>query len=133
MHTDKNQLNTLREAVIGCAFNVSNTLRCGFLEKVYENAMVVAPRNRELSVEQQVRFEVQFAGHAVGDYICDLIINDLVIVEIKAVKALDDIHTAQCINYLKVTGKSLALMFNFAKPKVEFRRIAHPALKLGKI
>lgn len=133
MHTDENQLNAVSEALIGCAFDVSNTLGCGFLERVYETAMVLALRNAGLRVQRQARFEIHYLGQPVGEYICDLIVNDLVVVEVKAVKALDDVHTAQCINYLKVTGKPLTLMFNFAKPKVEFRRIAHPALKLGKI
>ncbi len=123
MNADERRFADLTHQVIGCAMEVSNTLGCGFLEKVYENAMAIALQNTGLAVEQQVRFEVQFANQPVGEYICDLLVERTVVVEVKAIKALDDAHFAQCMNYLKVTNLSLCLLFNFAKPRLEWKRI----------
>jgi GxxExxY protein len=127
MNTDEHRWNALTERIIGCVYDVSNELGCGFLENVYENAMVVALRNAGLAVSQQVRFKVLFQGVEVGEYIADLVVEGTVLVELKAVKALDDVHSAQCINLLKVTGLPICLLVNFAKPKVEIRRFAGPA------
>jgi GxxExxY protein len=124
MHTDKTKLNEITEAVIGCAFRVQNALGCGFLEKVYENAMAVALKMAGLRVEQQVRFVVMFEGVEVGEYIADLVVESLVLVELKAVKNFDDVHSAQCINILKVTGLPVCLLMNFAKPRLDLKRFA---------
>jgi len=121
---DLAEYNALTERVIGCAFQVSNILGCGFLEKVYENALVHELRKADLPVQQQAPISVTYDGVTVGDYTADLIVDDRLIVELKAVKALDDIHVAQCINYLKATGFRLCLLINFGKPRVEIKRIA---------
>jgi GxxExxY protein len=121
---DTDRINLLTEQIIGCAYRVSNELGCGFLEKVYENAMVVALKKSGLKVEQQVRFEVRFDSIAVGEYIADLVVEHAVIVEIKAVKSLDEVHEAQCINQLRVTNLPVCLLMNFAKPKLDIKRFA---------
>jgi len=122
MNTD---INALTEKIIGCAYRVSNELGCGFLEKVYENAMVVALRQSGVQVQQQqVRFVVLFDGVEVGEYIADLVVEGCVILELKVVKGLDEIHDAQCINLLRVTRLPICLLMNSAKPKVEIRRLA---------
>jgi GxxExxY protein len=116
--------NTLTERVIGCAFQVSNALGCGFLERVYENALAHEIHKAGLLVQQQVPIKVTYDGVTVGDYTADLVVEGRVMLELKAVSALDEIHTAQCINYLKATGLRLCLLINFGKPRIEIRRIA---------
>jgi len=82
-------------------------------------------RGAGLSVAQQKRITVYYSGIAVGEYVADLVVEDAVAVELKASKALDPAHTAQCINYLKATGLHLCLLLNFATPRLEIHRIAH--------
>ncbi len=77
------------------------------------------------SVIQQPSIEVMYDGSVVGQYVADLIVEDFVIVELKAVKSLDNIHSAQCLNYLKATGLSTCLLLNFGSPRVEVKRIVH--------
>jgi GxxExxY protein len=122
---DRNEMRQLTEKVIGCAFTVSNTLGCGFLEKVYENALARELRKAGLHVQQQHSITVYYDGVAVGQYTADLLVEEVLLLELKVVKDLDDIHLAQCLNYLKATNLRLCLLMNFAKPKVEFRRIAN--------
>ena len=114
----------LSEAVIGRAFTVANTLGPGFLEKVYENALAHELRKAQLEVEQQARMSVRYDGVEVGEYIADLIIGKSLVVELKACKALDDIHVAQCLNYLKASGLHTCLLMNFGTPKIQVRRIS---------
>lgn len=125
MHTDEIGVNRLAECVIGPAFTVLNTLGSGFLEKNYENALALELRKAGLTVAQQQDVTVMYDGIAVGTYTVDLLVEDMLAVELKAVKALDDAHTAQCINYLKATGLRLCLLLNFGKSRLEIRRIAH--------
>jgi len=122
---DRNEMKQLTEKVIQCAFAVSNTLGCGFLEKVYENALAHELRKAGLQVQQQHAITVFYDEVGVGEYTADLLVEGFVLVELKAVKELDDIHVAQCLNYLKATNLRLCLLMNFAKPKLEFRRIAN--------
>ena len=114
-------MRKLTENVIHCAFTVSNTLGCGFLEKVYENALAHELRKAGLQVQQQHAITVCYDGVTVGEYTADLLVEGVLLIELKAVKDLDDIHLAQCLNYLKATNLRLCLLMNFAKPKVEIR------------
>ncbi len=102
-----------------------NKLGCGFLEKVYENALAHELRKAGLSVAQQYGIKVRYDDIIVGEYTADLLVDGAVVVELKAVKALDSIHTAQCINYLKASGLQLCLLLNFGKPRVEVHRVAN--------
>jgi len=122
---NKSQMQQLTEKVIQCAFAVSNTLGCGFLEKVYENALAHELRKAGLQVQQQHGITVHYDGVAVGEYTADLLVEGILLLELKAVKNLDDIHLAQCLNYLKATNLHLCLLMNFAKPKFEVRRIVN--------
>lgn len=131
MNTDEHRLNQITEKIIACGYKVSNGLGCGFLEKVYENLMVLALRKAGLHVEQQIRFKVSFEGAEVGEYVADLVVQNLVLNEIKAVQHLDEIHEAQCLNQLAVTGLPIYLMMNFAKPKLEIRRIVGKSFPHG--
>jgi len=125
MDTDKHRLDLdkITERVIGCAYTVGNTLGCGFLEKVYENALAHEIRKAGLKVSQQHGIQIRYDDLLVGEYVADLLIEETVLVELKAVKALDDIHAAQCLNYLKATGIRICLLINFGRPRVEIKRI----------
>jgi len=112
----------ITEAVIGAAFRVQDTLGNGFLEKVYENAMRVEVSKIGLRVEQQKPISVVYNGEVVGEYFADLLVADRVLVELKAVRALDEVHTAQILNYLKATGFRNGLLLNFGTPRVEVSR-----------
>ena len=125
MNADERRLdlNGVTEKIIGCAFKVGNTLGVGFLEAVYENALVYELRKTGLLVEQQKMLEVWYDGIIVGNYRADLLVENAIIVELKVVTALDSKHFAQCMNYLKTTGLTLCLLINFGNPKVEIRRV----------
>lgn len=125
MDTD---INDLTSRITGCAYTVSNTLGAGFLEKVYENALAHELRKAGLIVQQQVAIPVVYDGIVVGDYFADLLVDETVLVELKATRSLDDAHTAQCLNYLKGTGKPLCLLLNFGEPRVRVQRLAAPNL-----
>lgn len=119
---DDERLNVLTQRIIGCAFTVSNTLGCGFLEKVYENALSHELRKNGFQARQQEPIKVFYDGLVVGEYFADILVDDAVIVELKAVKEVSDAFAAQCLNYLKATGLPLCLLLNFGKPRVEIRR-----------
>lgn len=123
MHTE-DEKDELTKKIIGCAFTVSNALGAGFLEKVYENALVHELRKQGLRVEQQKIITAQYDGVVVGDYIADLIVENQILIELKAAKGLDDVFVAICLNYLKVTKLRRCLLINFGKPKIEIRRIS---------
>jgi GxxExxY protein len=125
MNTDKDALNQLSRQIIGCAFVVSNTLGVGFLEKVYENALTHELRKAGLAVEQQYPVTVHYDGVIVGTYIADMLVENTVMVELKAVTALDTVHRAQCINYLKGSGLWLCLLLNFGNPRLEIKRVVN--------
>jgi GxxExxY protein len=94
----------------------------GFAEKVYENAFKIELENQGFSVEQQKGLTVLYKSHIVGEYIADLVVNDIIIVEVKAIKDIDKAHEAQLMNYLKATGIKLGLIINFGT-SVTIRRI----------
>jgi GxxExxY protein len=123
MDTDEHRLNEVTERIIKCVYIVANTLGSGFLEKVYENALAHELKKSGFLVEQQKRIQVRYDGVVVGDYMADLLVQNAVLVELKAVKVLDNIHIAQCLNYLKATGFKVCLLLNFGTPKVQIRRL----------
>ena len=127
MYADKRrkELDGITEKIIGCIYEVSNTLGSGFLEKVYENALALELRKNGLKAKQQHAIKVRYDGAIVGEFASDLLIEEMVIIELKATKALDDVHMAQCLNYLKATGLTVCLLVNFGKPKAEIRRIVN--------
>ena len=125
MDQDEAVVNQISERIIGCAFRVMNTLGVGFLEKVYENALALELRTTALRVTQQQAISVSYNGINAGDYTADLLVESTVVVELKAVKALDSVHTAQCINYLKASRLRLCLLLNFGNPRLEIQRIAN--------
>ena len=115
-------LNAVTERVIGCAYRVANTLGCGFLEKVYENALAHELRKAGVSFTQQEPLPVLYDGIVVGDFFTDLRVENRVIVELKATEDHHDVFAAQCLNYLKATGLPVCLLLNFGKPQLGIKR-----------
>lgn len=109
--------------IIGIGMKVHSTLGHGFLEKVYENSMMVALRSAGIFAEQQVPIKVVFEGVIVGDYFADILVEKKVILELKACERITDIHKAQALNYLKATGIDLALILNFGAKSFEHHRL----------
>ena len=116
-------LGDLIQTVIGAAYEVSNVLGAGFLEKLYERALVSELTLRGIQVDPQVVYPVFYKGQIVGEYKPDLVIEGRLIVELKCVDRFAPMHLAQCLSYLHASGLTLALLFNFQHPKVECRRI----------
>jgi GxxExxY protein len=114
----------LTEAVIGSVFKVANTLRSGFLEKVYENALAIELQGAGLAFEQQVPITVSYQNQVVGSYIADLVIEGRLLIELKACRALEDAHTAQCLNHLKAMGLPTCPLVNFGTPKPQIKRLS---------
>jgi GxxExxY protein len=112
----------LTEKILGGAFAVHNSLGCGFLEKVYSNALLVELSKMGLNCEQEVLFKVKYKEAVVGDYCADLIVERRVLLELKACSALDSVHEAQVLNYLKASNIKVGLLMNFGKPKLQYRR-----------
>ena len=114
----------LTERIIGCAYQVANTLGHGFLEKVYENALMLELGRASLKAEQQAPIDVLYEGVLVGKFAADILVEDRVIVELKCVKEFSNVHLAQCLNYLKATGFKTCLLINFNNPHVEVKRVS---------
>jgi GxxExxY protein len=125
MMKDKAYYDALATLIISCAYKVGRVLGSGFLEKVYENALVIELMDCGLNVETQKPIQVLYQDHIVGEYFADIIVDDDVVLELKAVKAIESIHFAQCQNYLKATGKKLGMVINFGEEKVKIRRVAN--------
>ena len=109
--------------VIGLAMDVHSGLGYGFLEKVYENALMVLLRREGINAKQQSPINVFFEGQNVGDYFADILVEDKIILELKSVEKIIDIHKAQALNYLKATGLRLAIVLNFGKERLQYERL----------
>ena len=120
---DRDSLNSLSERVIGAVFEVSNSLGVGFLEKVYEKALLRELALLGIGAVSQAAFSVRYKGHCVGEYYADILVEGALVVELKCVERLGNDQTAQCLNYLKASGKGLCLLVNFQRAKVEVRRV----------
>ena len=108
--------------IIEACFEVINELGAGFLESVYHKALGLALQQKGLLVQAQFPVPVLFRGQSVGQFFADLLVEEKVIVELKAVAALTGEHQAQVINYLKASGIEVGLLVNFGRPKLEYRR-----------
>lgn len=111
----------ITEKIIKSFYHVYNTLGYGFLEKVYENALRVSLSNVGCMVRQQSPISVHFEGEVVGEYFADLLVDDVVVVELKSAQEIAPEHEAQLLNYLKATGREVGLLLNFG-PQPEVRR-----------
>ncbi len=127
MNTDQDgrgeDVNLITQRVIGCVHVVSNTLGIGFVEKVYENALAHSLRKNGLRVAQQHPIEVTFDGILVGDFVADLLVQDTVLLGLKAVSTLTQEHLAQGLNYLRATGLPVCLLINFGTTKAQIKRL----------
>lgn len=112
----------LTEKIIGAAFEVHNTLGIGFLEKVYQYALVKELRLQGLQAEPEVKIPVYYKGELVGDYSADILVEGRIILELKALSALTTEHEAQLLNYLKATGFKVGLLINFGTSRVQIKR-----------
>ncbi|GMT47447.1 MAG: hypothetical protein IEMM0007_1013 [bacterium] len=112
----------LSYAIVGLAMQVHNKLGYGFLEKVYENALMVQFRRKEIKAKQQAPITVYFNREVVGDYYADILVEDKIIIELKTAEKISGAHRAQVLNYLKATGLQLAILLNFGKEKLEYER-----------
>ncbi|HQU86663.1 MAG TPA: GxxExxY protein [Pyrinomonadaceae bacterium] len=109
--------------IVGLAMKLHTELGYGFLEKVYENALMILLRENGIKAEQQVPIKVYYHGQIVGDYIADILVEDNIILELKSSENLAKAHKAQTINYLKATNLRLAMLLNFGKSSLEHERI----------
>ena len=115
-------INELTYQINGAIFEVNKVLGAGFLEKIYENALMVELQDRGLKAANQVPISVKYKNKEVGEYFADIIVEDQVILEIKAVESLQKNHEAQILNYLKATGYKIGLLVNFTHPKAVIKR-----------
>lgn len=109
--------------IIALALEVHNELGCGFLEKVYENAMMLLLDREGIPASQQSPANVYFQEKIVGQYFADILVDNKLILELKTVDIIANIHIAQVLNYLRATGIKLGLVLNFGKPKFEYKRL----------
>jgi GxxExxY protein len=123
MNTDKT--NALTERVLAAVFEVSNTLGAGFLEKVYQRALLHEIHLRGMRADVEVSIPVTYKGHRVGEYFADILVEDELVIELKCAEHLSNEHSAQCLNYLKSSGRRFCLLVNFQRPKVEWKRIVY--------
>ena len=113
----------LSYVIRGCVYEVFKHLGCGFLEKVYENALLKELQTQGLHAESQVPIKVCYKNTVVGEYVADLIVEDSVILELKAQQQLSKVHEAQLLNYLKATDTKVGMLVNFTYPKATIRRL----------
>ena len=127
MTTNKEKIlyKDLSYKITGLAMEVHSKLGYGFLEKVYENAMMVLLRREGIHAKQQAPITVYFVGEVVGDYYADILVEDKIILELKAIEKIIDVHRAQTLNYLKATGLHLAILLNFGKERLKYERLVY--------
>ena len=113
----------ITEKILGACFEVIKELGAGFLESVYEKALLIALKEAGMRVQSQVPLKVFFREQCVGEFFADLVVEEKIIVELKAVKALAPEHQAQVINYLKATGIEVGLLVNFGSARLEYKRL----------
>jgi GxxExxY protein len=117
MNADERRLlDSLTERVLGCVFEVANTLGAGFLEKVYERSLLRELKLQGIQATAQSSFSVDYKGQCVGQYCADILVENMLVVELKCVDRLAKEHLAQCLNYLRASGMCLCLLVNFQKP-----------------
>jgi len=116
-------LNTITYGIRGAVFEVNRVLGSGFLEKVYENALLIELQARGFKAESQVPIKVYYKENVVGEYIADILVEGAVIVELKTVEKLEKIHEPQLLNYLKGTGIQVGILVNMKHPMAEIKRM----------
>jgi GxxExxY protein len=112
----------LTEKIIGCAYRVYNKMGFGFLESVYEKCMLIELRKAGLNAESQKPITVYYEEEIVGEFVADIIVNDTIILELKSVRQIINVHEVQLVNYLVATRKPVGLILNFGESKVDVKR-----------
>ena len=112
----------LTDKVIGCAYKVYNIMGYGFVESVYQKSLLIELQKAGISAEAQKDILVQYEGHIVGEFKADILIDDVIIVELKSVRQIVKAHEVQLVNYLSATGKDVGLIINFGEKSVEVKR-----------
>jgi len=120
---NKYPFSEITDKIIRCAIEVHKTLGPGFIESIYEQALIHELKQAGLKVNQQVSTKIIYKNINVGEHRLDLLVNDAVVVENKTVKEFDDFHQAQVLSYLKASGKKIGLLINFAKRKIDVKRV----------
>jgi GxxExxY protein len=115
----------LTNKIIGCAIEVHKKLGPGFLESIYENAFIIELQKRNLQVERQREVPIEYDGVEVGRHMLDLILDGTIVVELKAVRNIEDVHFAIVRSYLKALGKEHGLLINFSKKILEVKRVIY--------
>lgn len=123
INTDEHRLSELTFAINGCAMDVLNKIGHGFHEKLYENAMVVALKNKNIQFSQQAKFDIKYQEEIVGTYIPDLIVENKIIVELKTIDSIGNHETGQVLNYLRACDLELGLILNFKHAKLQQKRV----------
>lgn len=123
-NSDNMLYKELSYEVMSAVFEVHNVLGSGFLEKIYENALIAELLLRGIGAEAQKPLVVQYKGRNVGSYCADIVVNGQILLELKAVESLNKTHEAQVLNYLRSTGLKLGILINFGKERVESKRFA---------
>ena len=116
------EFSDLTSRILKACFEVSNELGCGYLESVYEKSLIIALREEGLNCESQIPLQVTFRGYFVGEFTPDIVVENCVLLELKAVKKIAPEHIAQVLNYLKATGLPVCMLINFGNAKLEYRR-----------
>lgn len=117
------EYEALTEKIIGCAIEVHKKLGPGFIESIYENAFIIELQRKGLAFEKQKEVVIQYDGYEIGKHRLDLIIADTIIIELKAVRNIEDIHFVIVRSYLKALGKEHGLIINFSKKVLEVKRV----------
>jgi len=125
MLTDQHRFNQVSEKIIGCSFEVANTLGRGFVESIYANALAKELGRMGFDAKREHAVKVRYKGDLVGEFFCDLLVERLIIVEVKATSGVNNLHMAQCLNYLKATGYKLCLLINFGAASVQIKRVVN--------
>ena len=121
------RLDNLTEKIIGAAFTVSNALGHGFLEAVYKKALIEELILTAMTFDVEKSFPIRYRGKIIGNYVADLIIENTIIVELKATDGLTPAHKAQVLNYLKASMRPVGLLLNFGTPRLQLKRILLPS------
>jgi GxxExxY protein len=116
------EFSDLTQRIIGCAYNIFNTLGAGFLESVYHQSLLIELRGAGLIVDSQVPLDVYYHDQPVGSFIADMVVEGTVIIELKAIEQLAKVHEVQLLNYLAATGKPVGLLINFGPSEVQIKR-----------
>lgn len=124
INADQNYMySELTDKIIGCAYKVYNELGAGFLEKIYENALMIELQDAELKAKQQYPIKVVYKNRLIGEHVADIVVEDKIIIELKAVNHLSKAHEVQLVNYLKATNLQVGLLINFGDEIIIKRRV----------